>query len=283
MVLNDLAKKFERLRETVRGYGSALVAYSGGVDSTFLLKVAVEALGRDKVVGVTARSESLTERSFNLACEIARTLDLPQEIIEYSELSIEGYADNPVNRCYYCKSELFQRLKDLAQERGLAVVLEGSNADDVGDFRPGMRASAELGMKSPLREVGLTKNEIRTLAREMGLPNWDRPSEACLASRFPYGELITQEKLTQVGDAENYIRDLGARQVRVRCHGKVARIEVLPDDMLRLLDPAIREGLVAHLKKLGFDYVTLDLQGYRTGSMNEPLKSEQRLGKDPSD
>ncbi|MBM3334974.1 ATP-dependent sacrificial sulfur transferase LarE [Candidatus Sumerlaeota bacterium] len=279
MASNDLVKKSERLRETVRSYGSALVAYSGGVDSTFLLKVAVETLGRDKVVGVTARSESLTERSFNLACEVARTLDLPQEIIEYSELAIEGYADNPVYRCYYCKSDLFGRLKALAQERGLAAVLEGSNADDVGDFRPGMRASAELGMKSPLREVGLTKNEIRTLAREMGLPNWDRPSEACLASRFPYGELITHEKLSQVGEAENYIRDLGVRQVRVRHHGKVARIEVLPDDMPRLLDAGVREGLVAQLKNLGFDYVSLDLQGYRTGSMNEPLAlaSEGRL------
>jgi len=241
--------------------------------------VGVETLGRDKVLGVTARSESLTDRAFEIACEIARRLDLPQEIIEYSELSIGGYADNPVTRCYFCKSELFHRMKEVAEKHGLAVVVEGSNADDVGDFRPGMRASAELGMKSPLKELGFTKNEIRTLAREMGLPNWDRPSEACLASRFPYGERITEEKLRQVGEAESYIHSLGARQVRVRHHGKVARIEVLPDDMPRLFDPATRQALVEHFKKLGFHYVTLDLQGYRTGSMNEPLTAEARSAK----
>jgi len=279
MVSDELAQKLERLREAFRGYGSALVAYSGGVDSTFLLKVGVETLGHDKVLGVTARSESLTDRAFEIACEIARRLDLPQVIIEYSELSIGGYADNPINRCYYCKSELFHRMKEVAEKHGLAVVVEGSNADDVGDFRPGMRASAELGMKSPLKELGFTKNEIRTLGREMGLPNWDRPSEACLASRFPYGERITEEKLRQVGEAENYIRSLGARQVRVRHHGKVARIEVLPDDMPRLFDPAARQALVEHFKKIGFHYVTLDLQGYRTGSMNEPLTVEARSAK----
>jgi len=276
MVSNDLAQKLEQLHKTFRSYGSALVAYSGGVDSTFLLKVAVDALGRDKVLGVTARSESLTDRAFEIACRIARQLDLPQEIIEYSELGIEGYADNPVNRCYVCKSELFQRMRSLADQRGLAVVVEGSNADDVGDFRPGMRAAADLGMKSPLRELGFTKNEIRTLARDMGLPNWDRPSEACLASRFPYGEQITQSKLNQVAEAENYIRNLGVRQVRVRHHGKVARIEVLPDDMARLLEPATRDAVVAKIKELGFLYVTLDLQGYRTGSMNEPLTAKAR-------
>jgi len=276
MISSDLTRKLDRLRETLRGYGSALIAYSGGVDSTFLLKVAVEALGRDKVLGVTARSESLTTRAFQLACDIARQQDLPQEVIEYSELEIEGYAGNPVNRCYFCKSELFHRMRELADSRGLAVVVEGSNADDVGDFRPGMRAAAELGMRSPLREVGLTKDEIRALSREMGLPNWDRPSEACLASRFPYGEQITHQKLNQVGEAEDYVRGLGLRQVRVRHHGKVARIEVLPDDMARLLDPATRSALVAHFKKLGFHYVTLDLQGYRTGSMNEPLSAEVR-------
>jgi len=272
MVSTDLAQKLERLRTTLQSYGSALIAYSGGVDSTFLLKVAVEALGRDKVLGVTARSESLTTRAFQLACDIAREHNLPQEVIEYSELDIEGYADNPVNRCYFCKSELFHRMRELADARGLAAVVEGSNADDVGDFRPGMKAAAELGMKSPLREVGLTKDEIRTLAREMGLPNWDRPSEACLASRFPYGEQITHEKLNQVGEAEGYIRGLGLRQVRVRHHGKVARIEVLPDDMPRLLDPATRQAIIAHFKQLGFHYITLDLQGYRTGSMNEMLR-----------
>jgi uncharacterized protein len=276
MVSNDLAQKLKQLRNTLRSYGSALVAYSGGVDSTFLLKVATETLGRDKVLGVTARSESLTERAFDLACRIAREQDLPHEIIEYSELEIEGYANNPINRCYFCKSELFHRMRELADRRGLAVVVEGSNADDVGDFRPGMRAAAELGMRSPLRDVGLTKDEIRTLSREMGLPNWDRPSEACLASRFPYGERITHEKLNQVGEAENYIRGLGLRQVRVRHHGKVARIEVLPDDMARLLEPATRQALLVHFKKLGFHYITLDLQGYRTGSMNEPLSAEVR-------
>jgi len=276
MVSNDLKEKLERLREAFRNYGSALVAYSGGVDSTFLLKVAVETLGRDKVLGVTARSESLTSRAFELACQIAREQNLPQEVVTYSELEIEGYADNPLNRCYFCKSELFHRMRELADARGLAVVAEGSNADDVGDFRPGMRAAAELGMKSPLRELGFRKEEIRALSLEMGLPNWDRPSEACLASRFPYGERITHEKLGQVEQAESIVRELGCRQVRVRHHGKVARIEVLPDDMARLLDPAARQNLVAQFKKIGFHYVTLDLQGYRTGSMNEPIAAEIR-------
>lgn len=276
MVTTELSQKLDRLRKTLRGYGSALVAYSGGVDSTFLLKVAVDALGRDKVLGITARSESLTDRAFRIACDIAREHDLPQETIEYSELAVEGYADNPVNRCYHCKGALFSQLKDFARERGLNEVVEGSNADDVGDFRPGMRASADLGIKSPLRELGITKAEIRALAQDFGLPNWDRPSEACLASRFPYGHQITEEKLRQVAAGEEYLRDLGLRQVRVRHHETVARIEVLPEDMARLIEPAAREALFNRFKEIGFQYVALDLRGYRTGSMNEVLSAEAR-------
>jgi uncharacterized protein len=266
-----MAEKLERLREEFRSYGSALVAYSGGVDSTFLLKVAVDALGRDKVVGITARSESLTDRAFQIAADVAARFDLPQEIIEYSELGVPGYADNPVNRCYLCKGELFQRLKEYAAARGFNVVVEGSNADDVGDYRPGMRASRELGIKSPLRELGITKAEIRAMAKEMGLPNWDRPSEACLASRFPYGQRINEEKMRQVAEGEGWLRDQGFRQVRVRHHEQIARIEVLPDEMDRLLAPEMRRATVEKFKQIGFLYVTLDLAGYRTGSMNETL------------
>jgi len=276
MLSTELAGKLQRLREAFRAYGSALVAYSGGVDSTFLLKVAVDTLGRDKVLGVTARSESLTDRAFQIAADIARQFDLPQEVIYYSELGVPGYAENPINRCYLCKGELFQRLKELAAERGFHVVVEGSNADDVGDYRPGMRASAELGIKSPLRELGIAKAEIRAIAQELGLPNWDRPSEACLASRFPYGNRITEEKMRQVAEAEGFLRDLGFKQVRVRHHEKIARIELLPDELPRLLEAGRREAVVSHFRALGFLYVTVDLAGYRTGSMNEPLSADAR-------
>jgi uncharacterized protein len=252
------------------------VAYSGGVDSTLMLKIAVDTLGREKVVGVTARSESLTDRAYRIACDIAREYDLPIETIEHSELAVEGYAENSPNRCYHCKAALFSHLKEEAEKRGLAVVVEGSNADDVGDYRPGMRASADLGIKSPLREFGVTKDEIRALAKQLGLPNWDRPSEACLASRFPYGQKITQEKLDKVAAAEGYLRDMGLKQVRVRHHETIARVEVLPEDMARLLEPGVREDLVEKIKALGFLYVALDMAGYRTGSMNEALPGAVR-------
>jgi len=273
---NTLEPKLRKLRDILSGYGSILVAYSGGVDSTLLLKVAVDTLGRDNVLGVTERSQLETERSFRIACDVARKLDLPLEVINTPGLE-EKVAANPADRCYYCKKALFSHLKAIAASRGLAQVAEGSNTDDEGDFRPGLRAIAELDIRSPLREAGLAKRDIRALARALGLPNWDRPSEACLASRFPYGERITPEKLRQVAEAEDFLHELGVRQVRVRHHGPIARIEVAPEDMARLLEPERRETLVARFREIGFLYTTLDLQGYRTGSMNETLTTDARL------
>jgi uncharacterized protein len=247
------------------------VAYSGGVDSTFLLKVALETLGRDKVLGLTVQHDTLTASDIQIAREVAEEHDFPHEIITYSELGIESFAQNPPERCYICKHALFGLILEEAERRGLQAVLEASNADDAGDYRPGMRATAELGVKTPLREAGLTKAEIRLLARGKGLPNWNRPSEACLATRFPYGETLTREKLARVAEAEDCLHELGLQQVRVRHHGDVARIEVLPEDIHRLTDPSTREGLLERFSELGFKYVALDLRGYRTGSMNESL------------
>jgi uncharacterized protein len=268
--MDDAHRKLELLRARLTDLGGVLVAYSGGVDSTFLLTVAHSVLG-DQALGVVARSETYPAREAEEAIAYAAQLGVRCQVIHTEELDLAGYADNPPDRCYYCKRELFEKLLRMAAAEGRPAVADGSNADDLGDWRPGMKAGRELGVRSLLQEVGLTKAEIRELSREMGLPTWDKPSLACLASRFPYGTPITAEKLSVVERAEEAIRGLGFRQVRVRHHGDTARIEVPEEEVARLLDPAVRRPVVAALKQLGYVYVTADLAGYRSGSMNEAL------------
>ena len=265
-----LEQKYEHLKEYIKGLGSVVVAFSGGVDSTFLLRTAHDVLG-DRAMAVTASSCSFPERELNAAKEFCRINGISHEVCLSEELDIDGFRQNPLNRCYLCKHELFEKIIDIAAANGFENVAEGSNMDDMGDYRPGLQAIAELDVKSPLRAACLYKDEIRELSRQLGLPTWNKPSFACLASRFVYGETISEEKLGMVERAEQLLIDLGFSQVRVRMHDKMARIEVLPEEIVRLLSADIREKINAELKKYGFSYVTLDLAGYRTGSMNETL------------
>ncbi len=262
-------QKYRHLREDLRALDGAAVAFSGGVDSTFLLKTARDVLG-DRTLAVTASSCSFPERELREARAFCERNGIRHAVCESEELDIAGFRENPQNRCYLCKRELFGRIWSIARAHGLAAVVEGSNLDDEGDYRPGLLAVKELGVKSPLREAGLRKEEIRTLSRELGLPTWNKPSFACLSSRFAYGETISEEKLNMVDQAEQLLLELGFRQVRVRTHGTIARIELLPGDFEKIL--GVRETVYLRLRSLGFTYVTLDLLGYRTGSMNETLK-----------
>jgi len=263
-----LEKKLDSLKEILRSLESVAIAYSGGVDSTFLSKVAFDILG-DNAIAVTARSETYPRSEFEEAIEFAGKIGIKHETIVSEELDIPEFSDNPVNRCYYCKKELFARLKDMAKELGFRHVVDGSNYDDLDDYRPGMQALEELDVRSPLQEAKLTKADIRELSKKLVLPTWDKPSFACLSSRFPYGNKITREKLSAVGEAEIFLRSLGIRQLRVRHHDQIARIEVTEEDMEVLFQN--REQIVKKLRELGYTYVTMDLQGYRTGSMNEVL------------
>jgi uncharacterized protein len=263
-------EKLGKLIEILSQMGSVLVAYSGGVDSTFLLKVSRDTLG-DGAVAVTARSETFPSSELEECEEIVKMLGVRHVIVESHELHDENFASNPPDRCYFCKKMRFSRLQEIARSLGLNCVVDGTSADDVKDFRPGVRAAEEIGIRSPLREAGFTKDEIREASREMKLPTWNKQPAACLATRFPYGYRLTAEGLAKVGKAEDIIRGLGVSQVRVRHHGSIARIEVLPADFQKLLIGSSSRKVVEEIKRLGYDYVTLDIQGYRSGSMNEAL------------
>jgi uncharacterized protein len=268
---DEARHKEDALRRLIGGFESAIVAFSGGVDSAYLAWVAHDVLG-PRALAVTADSPSYPERHRALALDLARQFALPHEIIRTDELDRPEYRANPVNRCYYCKQTLYTHLSDLARTRGVQVIFDGNNADDRGDFRPGRQAAREFGVRSPLDEVGLTKSEIRELSHAAGLPTWNEPASACLSSRIPYHSEVTDEKLRTIEKAETILRDFGFRVCRVRHHDTVARIELGAEEMARALDPAINGPLVRAFKALGYQFVTLDLQGYRLGSLNEPIR-----------
>lgn len=268
--MDTLYTKLEQLKANLRDMGSVAVAFSSGVDSTFLLKVAHDVLG-EQSIAVTASASFFPAREREEAEHFCKEHGIRQFFCDIHGLEIAGFRENPPNRCYLCKRALFEKFLEIASTQGIAVVAEGSNVDDEGDYRPGLKAVRELGIRSPLRAAGLTKAEIRRLSQEMGLPTWDKPSFACLASRFVYGESITEEKLLMVEQAEQLLQTLGFHQFRVRIHGRLARIEVLPEDLSRMLEKNTRQLIHTSLKALGFTYITLDLAGYRTGSMNETI------------
>lgn len=269
--MKSLQEKYEVLKEYIKSLESVAVAFSSGVDSTFLLRVAHDVLG-DQAIAVTARSCSFPERELNEAIAFAKENGIVHMIVDSEELEIEGFSENPINRCYLCKHELFSKMKEIAVKNGFREVVEGSNMDDLGDYRPGLTAIEELGVKSPLRHAELTKDEIRQLSKGMGLPTWEKQSFACLSSRFPYGQSITPQKLKMVDEAEQLLLDLGFRQVRVRHHDSLARIEIDENQFPIIMEKEIRERINNRFREIGFTYVSLDMTGYRTGSMNETLK-----------
>ena len=268
--MKTIDEKYAKLQDYLRSLGSVAVAFSSGVDSTFLLRVAHDVLG-NKVIAVTASSCSFPQRELQEAKKFCEQNGIRHIVCKSEELDIDGFRQNPKNRCYLCKHELFEKILDIAKEHGLSAVIEGSNTDDTGDYRPGLVAVKELGIKSPLREAELCKEEIRELSKRLGLPTWNKQSFACLSSRFVYGETISEEKLGMVDKAEQRLLDLGFHQVRVRIHDKMARIEIDPSEFSKILQADVASELNKYFIQLGFTYVTLDLGGYQTGSMNKTL------------
>ncbi|GBC92040.1 NH(3)-dependent NAD(+) synthetase [bacterium HR15] len=269
-IAHELQAKYDHLRAILQEMGSVVIGLSGGVDSTLLVKVAYEVLG-DRCLAVIGESEAFPEGEIEEAKRLAEQIGVRIRLVRTHELNNPLFQVNRPDRCYHCKTELFTVLRRVADEEGIEWIADGSHVDDLGDYRPGMRAAQEFGVRSPLLEAGLRKAEIRELAHALGLPIWDKPSFACLSSRFPYGMPITRERLLQVDRAERFLRELGFRQVRVRHHQTIARIEVPPDDFPRLLQHA--PAIVDHLKSLGYTYVALDLEGYRSGKMNDTLRT----------
>lgn len=267
-------KKLARLKSLLKEMGEVTVAYSGGVDSTFLLKVATDVL-KDKALGVLAVSPTFPSREYERAIEVAESFGAVLRIIDTHELEDDNFINNPVNRCYFCKSELFDSIAKMAEDERFQNFVDGSNQDDLGDHRPGMKALKERNVRSPLQEAGLTKQEIRDLSREFGLPTWDKDALACLSSRFPYGESISREKLRMVDQAENFLADLGFRNIRARHKGETVNIEVDPLQIPKLLDSQTRREVEAHLASIGYKEIHIDPEGYRRGKLNDALSSEE--------
>ncbi len=268
--MEKIYEKLENLKKYLFNLGNVCIAFSGGVDSTFLLKVAFEELG-EKVIAVTAHSDTYPERELNESKEFTKKNGIKHIVFKSNEFSLEEFVSNPPNRCYICKKELFLNIVKIAKDQGITNIIEGTNADDTNDYRPGTMALNELGILSPLKAFNLTKEEIRILSKEMNLPTWEKPSFACLATRLPYGETITKEKLQMIGKAEQSLMNYGFKQVRVRYHSNMARIELQEEDFTKIIQKELREEIYLTFKEIGFDYISLDLKGYRTGSMNETL------------